>query len=132
MLINKDMEKVHRVVFWSNLFFLIPFFFAVTNKIWLYSVIIGIVFIVSSIFHFNYEKKFKYLDIVSSTILIISNMFLLFLGHWILPYSAIAIGLAVIAIFFYLHQNKKTINHVWWHIFSAAVSFFCIATYLHL
>jgi len=127
------MKQVQQIKFWSNLFFLIPFAFAVAYGVWWYSVVIGIVFIISSIFHFYNEKKLEYVDVTSSTTLMASNMVLLFMGRWVLPYSLIAIGCAIIALFFYFRQHKGGYNlyHGWWHIFSAGVSFFCVATFLH-
>jgi hypothetical protein len=126
------MGKVRQLKFWSNIFFLIPFAFAVSYEVWWYSVIIGIVFIISSYFHFNEEKKLEYVDVASSTTLMASNFILLFKGYWVLPYSMIAIGCAIIAIFFYFRQFKHgyDLNHGLWHIFSAGVSFFCVATFL--
>ena len=125
-------QQVRQIKFWSNLFFLIPFAMAVSYGVWWYSIVIGIVFIISSFFHFNEEKKFEYVDVCSSTALMASNFILLFKGHWILPYSAIAIVCAVIAIFFYFRQFKHgyDLNHGMWHIFSAGVSAFCVVTLL--
>ncbi len=62
-----------------------------------------------------------------------ANLSLLFMGHWTLPYSVLAATSAVIAIIFYFRQFKfgYNINHSLWHTFSAAVSFFCVETFLH-
>lgn len=126
------MNNIRQLKFWSNIFFLVPFAFAVSYEVWWYSIVIGIVFIISSYFHFNDEKRLEYVDVASSTTLMASNFILLFKGHWTLPYSLIAIGCAVIAIFFYSRQFKHgyDLNHGLWHIFSAGVSFFCVATFL--
>lgn len=114
------------------MFFLIPFAFAVSYEVWWYSIVIGIVFIISSIFHFYKEQKLVFIDISSSTILMASNLILLFKGHLVLPYTAIALLCAVIALFFYFRQFEKgyNLNHGLWHVFSAGVSFFCVATFL--
>lgn len=126
------MKEVQQLKFWSNLFFLIPFAFATSYKVWWYAVIIGTVFIISSIFHFYKEKKFILIDVSSSTLLMASNFILLFSGHWTMPYSLLAVICAVIAILFYFKQNDFNYNiyHGFWHIFSAGVSFFCVATFL--
>jgi hypothetical protein len=125
------MREVQQLKFWSNLFFLIPFAFAVSYKVWWYGIVIGTVFIISSIFHFYKEQKFVFVDVTSSTLLMASNFILLFSGHWKTPYSLIAVVCAVIALSFYFKQNKSNYNiyHGFWHIFSAAVSFFCVATF---
>lgn len=128
------MESVKQIKFWSNLFFLIPLAFAISYTINWYSIIIGLVFVISSYFHFYNEKRIEYIDIVSSTTLMLSNLILLFRGHWATPYSVFAIICALIALSFYFYQYKGSRSygfyHGWWHIFSAGVSFFCIATYL--
>jgi uncharacterized membrane protein (UPF0136 family) len=126
------MNTIKQLKFWSNIFFLIPFAYAVSYEVVWYSVVIGIVFIISSYFHFSEEKKLVYIDVASSTALMASNFILLFKGQWNLPYSLIAIGCAAIAILFYSRQFKHgyDLNHGLWHIFSAGVSFFCVATFL--
>ncbi len=126
------MNNIRQMKFWSNIFFLIPFAYAVSYEVVWYSIVIGIVFIISSYFHFSEEKKLIYVDVVSLTVLMASNLILLFKGYWTLPYSLVAIGCAVIAIFFYSRQFKHgyDLNHGLWHIFSAGVSFFCMATFL--
>jgi hypothetical protein len=127
------MKEAQQLKFWSNLFFLIPFALATSYKVWWYSVVIGAVFIISTTFHFYREKKFVFIDVISSTTLMASNFILLFSGHWILPYSLTAVVFAIIALFFYFRQSKRNynLNHGLWHIFSAGVSFFCLATLLN-
>jgi CHASE2 domain-containing sensor protein len=108
--------------------------FSIAYQVFWYSVIIGLVFIISSFFHFHNEKRIEYVDITSSTSLMLSNFILLFQGRWIFPYSILAIICAVIALCFYFYQHKGVrgynFYHGWWHIFSAGVSFFCLATFL--
>jgi hypothetical protein len=64
----------------------------------------------------------------------LGNFILLFKGHWVFPYSALAITFAIIALSFYFYQHKGSrgynFYHGMWHIFSAGVSFFCVATFL--
>ncbi len=126
------MQSVKQIKFWSNLFFLIPLAFAISYNVYWYSVIIGLTFIISSYFHFHHEKRIAVIDVTSSTTLMLANFILLFNGHWVLPYSVIAIICAIIALGFYFRQDKGGYNvyHGMWHIFSAGVSFFCVATFL--
>lgn len=128
------MQSMRQIKFWSNLFFLIPLAFAISYNLYWYSVVIGLVFLISSYFHFHHEKKIEMVDVSSSTLLMLSNFILLFKGHWILPYSILATACALIALSFYFYQHKGprgyNFYHGWWHIFSAGVSFFCVATFL--
>lgn len=128
----QTMQQLQQIKFWSNLFFLIPFALAISFNVWWYAIVIGIVFVISSVFHFNEEKKIVYVDVCSFTSLMAANFVLLFKGHLVLPYSALAFGCAAIVIFFYFRQFKHgyDFNHGLWHIFSAAVSSFCVMTFL--
>ncbi len=127
------MNSIKQIKFWSNIFFLVPLVFAIAYNVFWYAIIQGLVFIISSYFHFHHEKRIEYIDVTSSTSLMLANFILLFKGHWILPYSITAIVFAITAIFFYSRQFKHgyNFNHGLWHIFSAGVSFFCVATFLH-
>ncbi len=125
------MKNLYSIKCWSNIFFVIPLVFAAYHHVWWYVIIMGVVIIVSSAFHAtNESKKLEYIDITSSVTLMASNFILLFQGYWSMPYSLIAVACAVIALVFYLKQfkGKYDLNHGLWHIFSAGVSFFCIAS----
>ncbi len=129
------MKKIHKnqVLKWSNLFFLIPLIIAINYNIHWYAIILLLVFIISLDYHFfNEAKSIYYLDVVFSTILIISNLILLFRGNWILPYSLIAVLFAMNALYFYSKKSKSVYyyNHSLWHIFSAGVCIFCLITFL--
>ncbi len=131
------MEKIYQGEFlkWSNLFFLIPLIIAILSGIYWYTVILLVVFIVSYNFHFFREaKEVYYLDVIFSSILMLSNFILLFRGHLLLPYSALAILCALIALFFYFRRSKYDyyFNHSLWHVFSAGVCVFCLMTFLPL
>ena len=126
------MKPISQIKFWSNVFFLVPLAIALWYHIIWYSVIIGLVFIISSYFHFKSEKKLEYVDVASSSLLMVSNVALLFIGHWLLPYSILALVFAAIALGFYARQFKHgyNFNHGMWHLFSAGVCTFCIFTVL--
>ena len=126
------MKSISQIKFWSNIFFLVPLAVALWYHIIWYSIIIGLVFVISSYFHFKNEKKLEYVDVTSSSTLMVANVVLLFLGHWMLPYSVIAIGCAVLALIFYARQFKYeyNFNHGIWHLFSAGVCLFCLFTLL--
>ena len=126
-LLKKDFLK------WSNLFFLTPFIVAIVYSIYWYAIIVLAVFIISYDFHFFGEaKEVYYLDVLFSSILMLTNCALLFMGHLALPFSALALLSALIALFFYFRRSKHDyfINHSLWHIFSALVCIFCLMTFL--
>ena len=129
------MKKLYKseALEWSNLFFLIPAVFAFSHNLYWYVVILLAVFIVSFDFHFFKEaKQLFYLDVTFSSFLMLSNTVLLLLGNLKLPYSAIAIIFALIALIFYFRRSKHDyyINHSLWHIFSAGVCLFCLMTFI--
>lgn len=129
------MKKTYQNNFlkWSNLFFLIPLIIAAFSGLYWYSIILLVVFIVSYDFHFFGEaKEVFYLDVIFSSILMVSNFILLFMGHWLTPYSIIAVLFALVALFFYFRRSKHNyyLNHSLWHIFSAGVCIFCLMTFL--
>jgi uncharacterized membrane protein len=131
------MKKIYQNEFlkWSNLFFLIPLLIAIFSGLYLYSIILLAVFVVSYDFHFfNEAKDVYYLDVIFSSILMISNCVLLFNGHLTLPYSIFAVLCALIALFFYFRRSKHDyyFNHSLWHVFSAGVCLFCLMTFLSI
>jgi hypothetical protein len=131
------MKKIYQNEFlkWSNLFFLIPLVVATFSTLYWYAVILLVVFIVSYDFHFFSEaREVYYLDVIFSSILMLSNFILLFMGHLLLPYSVFAILSALIALFFYYRRSKHDyyFNHSLWHVFSAGVCIFCLITFLSL
>lgn len=117
---------------WSNLFFLIPFALSIKFEIFYYSLILGIVIMISTLFHYSNNFKFRYLDIFISTILIISNLYLLSIGGWKLPFSLVTILIAVLAILVYYFQfrSHRILLHNIWHILSAFICYFSILTFL--
>ncbi len=129
------MKKIYQNDFlkWSNLFFLIPLVVAINYGVYWYAIFMFFMFIVSFDFHFFHEaKQVYYLDVISSSIIMLSNFVLLFMGHWLLPYSIIAVLFALVALFFYFRRSKHDyyLNHSLWHIFSAGVCIFCLITFL--
>jgi len=117
---------------WSNGFFLLPFFLALSLNLYWYALIVLVVTIVSYDFHFFSEaSEVYYLDVFFSSLLMLSNFLLLFMGYWQLPYSALAVIFALTALYFYFKKSKRDYfwNHSLWHIFSAGVCIFCLLTF---
>lgn len=117
---------------WSNIFFLFPFILSLQFQIFTYSLIIGVMIILSLLFHYSDEKKYFYRDCFISILLMVSNFVLLISGEWQAPYSIIALSSAVLAIYFYIRQYKKgyNFNHGMWHVLSAIVCYYSILTFL--
>ncbi len=115
---------------WSNLFFLIPLVVALYNHLYWYALILGTVFIISLVFHFIKENRILYyLDASLSAVLMVANFALLFMGQWSLPFSLLAVIMALLALFFYFRKGDNyDFNHSLWHIFSAGVCLFCLLT----
>ncbi len=126
------MKQSFQIKSWSNLFFLVPLVISLKHHIYWYAIVIGLVFIVSSIFHLRNEKNFAYADVVGAYVLMIANLLLLFKGDWVFPYGIGAFISAVIALWFFYRQNKHgyNFNHGMWHIFSAATSFLSVVAYI--
>ena len=138
-ILNKFEAKIKKYIKnetleWSNFFFLIPLIIAVVYHLFWYAVILLVVFLVSYDFHFLHEtRNIYYLDVIFSSILMLSNCILLFLGYFLLPYSIFAVISALVALVFYFRRSKHDyrINHSLWHIFSAAVCLFCLMAFLY-
>ena len=117
----------------SNLFFLIPLVFAIVANLYWYAIILFVVFVVSYDFHFFSEaKEVYYLDVIFSSILMLSNCILLIMGHGLMPFSLLAVITALIALFFYFRRSRHDyyINHSLWHVFSAGVCLFCLLAFI--
>ena len=132
---NQTMKKIfqHEALEWSNLFLLIPVTLAIIYGLYLYAIILSVLFFVSFDFHYFKEAKdIYYLDVLFSYTIMASNFVLLFMSHWHLPYSLIAVLFALIALFFYFRRSKHDyyFNHSLWHVFSSGVCLFCLLTFL--
>lgn len=118
---------------WSNSFFLIPLLLSIKYGILWYSIILGCMIILSSIYHYSNNFRFRYPDIFVSSLLIISNIYLMTLGNWDIPFSVLALITAVIALLVYYLQfkNHRVFYHNIWHILSAAICYFSILTFVN-
>lgn len=118
---------------WSNLFFLIPFVLSLKLEIFYYSLVLGIMIAISMLFHYSNNFKLRYLDIFISSILIVSNLYLLSIGGWKLPFSLITILIAILAIIVYYLQFKshRILFHNIWHVLAATICYFSILTFLN-
>jgi len=125
-------DRLIKFKLWSNIFFVFPLLLSIIKSLHLYSLIIGIMLLLSINYHYNDERKYFYRDCFVSIMLMASNFWLLINGGWLLPYSFIALSCATIAIYYYSKQYKHgyDYNHGMWHFFSAIVCYFSILTFL--
>jgi hypothetical protein len=133
---GRTMNKAHkqlllRIKFWSNMLFVLPLMFAVFYNLAWYVPIIGIVLIISSIYHYSNEKILIHTDHAFALLLIAANFFLLLSGKYLSLFSFSAVMLALLAGYFYFRQAKHgyDLNHGLFHIFSALISIFSILTF---
>jgi hypothetical protein len=108
---------------WSNVFFLIPLFYAVYLNFILYAVLILLVSVFSFAYHFSKEKKYKIPDKIFAYILIIYNIYTIYLSGFKQPYFTLALGLAAFGIYMLFNRNKDDYE---WHIASSAITMMCI------
>ena len=117
---------------WSNLLFLLPLGMAVYFRIWLSAVILCAVLISSFVYHLSRQKKLAHTDALLAKVLILSNVWICYLGRFSLPWFAATLILAGLALYFYFcEQNKNYILwHGLWHLSSALITVFSILTFL--
>ncbi len=112
---------------WSNLFFIIPLIIALTNQLYIHSLLILMVFIFSTLYHYSNEKKFIIIDKIFAYLLILYNLYLCYLSNFKFPYFLLA--LLFILKGFYFYFIKKRDNYEW-HLSCAMITTFCILAYI--
>jgi len=117
---------------WSNLAFLVPFFVAVINGLLVYSFVVLVCAVVSTIYHYYDEKRFAILDMITANSLIFSNLVLSYLFNFSFPFFYVAMVFVVIAFYYFFKQHKsnKIYNHAMWHMSSVIITMMCIFGYL--
>jgi len=120
-----------KFIIWSNLFFVFPLVFSLYLENWVSFTLILAVMIVSSLYHLAKEKRFFYLDSSFAWLLIVSNLWISYLGSFKLPYFLFALAFVFCALYFYFTQNEnnKNYNHGMWHLFSSLITLFSILTF---
>lgn len=118
---------------WSNLLFLIPLLISIQYGLYWYLFIIGLAFVFSTTYHLRNETMYAFHDFIFSSILIISNFYLLFKGNINSNYSLVALGISVFAIYFQQRALKYSydFNHGVWHILSALICIFSLISFVN-
>jgi hypothetical protein len=112
---------------WSNLFFILPFFIALYYQLIFHSLLIILVLIFSSAYHYSNEKKFGIVDKIFAYLLIAYNLYLCYLSNFKLPYILLAFLFVCIGLYFLFIKNKDDYE---WHIASAIITIFCLFAYI--
>ena len=107
---------------------------AFVNHLYFYGLVLLCVFVSSVLFHTYREKKFEILDRTFVWLLMGTNLFYIYLGHFKFPYFYLALLSVVIALHYYYTKNRNkgqyNIHHGTWHIFGAVITIFSMLTFL--
>ncbi len=113
---------------WSNLFFIIPIVFAVSNKLWLHAFFIVLSLVLSLCYHLTGGRFFSIEDQMAAVALIAVNCVFLIKGferHGVNNWLFVSIIFAIFALFLLKIENRFPDTHGFWHVFSGAVTLFC-------
>jgi hypothetical protein len=124
---NQEMTE-RKVLLWSNLFFLVPFFYSIYIVQPLSTLALAATMIASTMYHLYDEKRFARADEFCAWALIISNLWISYLGRFHLPHFFLALIFAGAAVYS-LQRVKNGFGHSLWHFFSALVTIFSLLTY---
>lgn len=118
---------------WSNLLFLIPLLISIQYGLYWYSTIVLLVFIFSTFYHLRNEKIYAIHDFICSSLLILSNFYLIFSGNVNSVSSLAALTIAALAIYFHQKALKRSydFNHGVWHILSALICVFSLISFVN-
>jgi len=123
-LINKNLYKTEVI---SNLAFIIPFGIALYCQLYVHSILIFLVLLFSSLYHFSNEKRFKVFDYIFASSLIVYNLYLQYLTGFASPYSILAFFFVLIGFYFFFYKKD---GHYIWHISAAIITSFCLLAYI--
>lgn len=128
----KQMKKNINYRFISNLMLLIPFVNSLYWHYYWYAIIVATTFFVSAIYHWSREEKFEKADEVFANVLIATNLYLIYLGHFRpARIVVIAIFLGFFSTVMFVKQNYKNypLTHNIYHILSAIICILCLIIY---
>jgi hypothetical protein len=113
----------------SQLFFFLPLTLSIIFQMYTYAVIIFIALVFSFLYHGVKKYNFYHYDKTSAQILILSNVVLCILGHFVFPYFLIVCLLIPISFYYFSKKNNYIWNHSLWHVVSAYICTFSILTF---
>jgi len=128
------MTKLLRLKVVSNLVFIIPLVLALTHKIYLHAFIIGLVFLVSTLHHYNNEKFLDKTDTLLAATLICINILIWYQFKHLPFYFYSVIALSILSGYVYFHRKKGEyeILHPVWHLVASLITIICIVGYVQI
>jgi len=123
------MKSIYRFAVWSNVFYLIPFAFALQTQFWVDAIAIALLFVASTAYHASGERKFATFDVLVSACVIVLNSVMVYLGARPLGLLfVIGVLLAIgLCIRYSLEQGDRgSVAHGWWHVVAAALLTACV------
>lgn len=115
----------------SNAFYLVPFVAALYSNLLLTQILVFAVVIFGLLYHLSHEKRFLLPDAIAAYSLILSNLWLCYLGDFQAPYFWIALLFVFLASFYHYYLQRigeYSLNHGMWHMYGALITLFCIFT----
>ena len=120
-------EMKNNLAIFSSLLFLIPAYFSAEYKLYWHFTILILVILFSIRFHFSGEKNFVRTDKFLAILLMIGNLYLLYLGKFHFFYTSLAIVFVLMAFFFFKREKiNYPLNHSLWHLSSIIITLLCI------
>lgn len=115
----------------TELLFIIPFTITLYEKLYFYSLVISISILTAILYHLNYEKKYLTINIIASSLLILTNFYYIYLSNFKYPFFPMATLSLIISFYFWISAQKKNydFNHSMWHIASVMITLFCLLSY---
>jgi hypothetical protein len=120
-----------RFIIWSNILFVIPFIVSLMFGMWGIAVIIVFATVSSVVSHAYDGKRLLLADRLFGLGLIVLDIALSVLGHFVMPYFFCVIFFGCLAGYFYIQKGADSynMNHGMWHVLLAFFTLFCLLTY---
>lgn len=127
----KTLVKKEVIPLWSNAPFLLPGLIAIYKGLWAYGALIIIAAMVSFYYHYTNETGLKRVDKVLAYLVILTNLYILYLAGFKQPYFIVALVFVVLSFYFFLNgkDHKYAVYHGMWHLCSVVITMMCVLAY---
>lgn len=115
---------MRRIRVWSNVVFIVPLIVAAEWSIWWYVGVLAVSLVLSLLYHYFEETRFKKSDIAFAWALMACNFVLLILGGFRpIMLTVLDVAIASLAIYVFLSQTKQNYNfrHSLYHVLAAGI-----------
>lgn len=131
---NTQIKRLLRFPTSSNLAFLIPLILAAMNQMLGMSLIVGAVFVMSSLYHYHKERRYRLVDNALAYSLMGSNLLISIQAGFQGAFFYVGLAFIFSALYIYWqqihHRSEYHFYHGLWHIASAfGTAFFILAHY---